>query len=198
MDKNNIIRFRLYEKKLRTILKEMDNPEIFLRLAKENRIDGTTISLYHQFYDLLRKYFDLTGNVIEVGYGAFPIMSTLISMEQQRLGMGSVTAYERDNSGLDVDALEGMQLFGEFNAQEKSIKTCDLLVGISPCTGMGTMFDVARDNRIDYFIAICDCYHNVYHMVYENAKSKLDSDSELIFDESISPNSPVLIKRKKH
>lgn len=184
---------------LNSILDCLTDSKKLSKLTKKLKVGDGDLERYVTFFYKLKQYFSLTGNIVEFGYGDFPIMSFLVDHEQQIQGSGTITAYGKNYSEQTQPPLGNIIFKDELIKKETCLGKCDLLFGIYPCHGSFDMIDKANSLGIDFFLVMCDCppFYGDYHYLYEYAGKGIDDESELIVDYGISKVEPIIIKCKK-
>ena len=144
-------------------------------------IDKGYNNSYIGYFNLLKKYFDLGSDVVEVGSGHFPIMSHYIDKEQIKIKKGTITAYDPK---LVLSKLGNIILQKKEFAISTVIKQSSLLVGISPCNATDVIIKKAYQDETEFFISMCFCppYNGDYKLLYDFAKKNSEPNSEIIVE----------------
>lgn len=165
---------------------------------------------YLQYLKLIKDYFDIRGNILEIGGGFYPSLASHIADEQIRLKSGTITVYDKN---LVTTSLKNIKLIKRDFTTEDDINNFDLLVGIMPCQATSLIIKKANESGKEFFLALCGCTHfsREYLMFHQPTleswfehirniyyKTNID-DANLI--EIISPTKynkyPILIKKNK-
>ena len=111
---------------------------------------------YLQYLKLIKDYFDIRGNILEIGGGFYPSLASHIANEQIRLKSGTITVYDKN---LVTTSLKNIKLIKRDFTTEDDISNFDLLVGIMPCQATSLIVRKANEFQKDFFIALCGCTH---------------------------------------
>lgn len=181
---------------LDSIIECLSNPNKLHEMDQKIRICDGPLSTHIAYFYKLISYFPLTKNVVEFGFGSFPLMSFLVDYMQQLQGSGTITAYDENFSKIDMPPLGNIDIKYEYIKKETCLDKCDLLFGIYPCYGTLDMIDKANSLGVDFFLVLCDCYPD-YKYFFDYARKGIDNESEIIIDSEICKTEPIIIKRKK-
>lgn len=199
-----------YDKeKLDLILKCLHNETLLQETSKKIYVGVDPLYLYINYFNKLKSLFDLKINIIELGFGEFPIMSFLIDHEQTILNHGHITAYDavsQPYNKLDIDLSWQTPIaplgnihykFSRLN-RNTILPDYDLIFGIKTCSGLTEIIRLANRDKKDFFLVPCDCYPPEFvNYLYNIAKEGTNNDSEIIIDDSFSKEYPILARRKK-
>lgn len=156
------------------------------------------ISVYYKFYELSKKYFNLTNlRLLELSCGYIPILSAL---------------YIENN--INITAVNNKILFSNY----KGVKTIefdlnkpfnmekyDLILGIRPCTPTEKIIDECYKYKKNFIFYLCPCIHNSINNInfssynewvkYLKNKLKNFENYTIIFTSSIDfpDNCPIVI-----
>jgi len=154
---------------------------------------------YIGYLRMLKHYFQLNRDIIEIGSGKLPILSHYIDEEQRLLKEGTVTAYDPRIIKTQIGNIIQKK---EFFLSSTNVKENSLLVGICPCNGTKELIEKANDEKLEFFLSLCDCpphYGNI-----ENLKNyipiDLGNEFKLIeerLDDKHCIKNPILIKKRK-
>lgn len=110
------------------------------------------VNPYLQYIELIKKYHGLSGNILEIGCGFFPVLSKKIC--ENKSDNGLITAYDPN---LIITKMEGLDLRKSIFSETVNINKYDKILGIRPCLGTTTMLSSALDFRKDFFLVFCAC-----------------------------------------
>ena len=110
-------------------------------------------NLYKGYLEVVKKYFTLNCNIIEVGGGYYPRLAKIISKEQSR---GSITVYDPN---LVINKLSGIKLIKDNFSYDTDIRSCDLLLALAPCEATKIAIEKANKESKEYCVALCGCSH---------------------------------------
>ncbi len=167
-------------------------------------------NMYLGILNLIKKYFTLEKNILEIGSGHYPALAALIDKEQSILGGGTVTAYDDKLIPTQVGKIK----YNRKKLTTESFTPYDLIVGAFPCEATELMIRKSNEEHKPFLIAICECVHlpesvNLkyrrtpmgYHRYLEDiAYDTLDKDAELeieYLDSKYCNPNPVFIKTYK-
>lgn len=121
--------------------------------ASLNMLDDRS-NEYLLFYNLLKYYFKLDCNVLDVCCGHIPILSDYIRQDQIKIGKGTVTS-------IDINLV--VSLYGKINRlyrgafDRKIIKTHDLIVSQAPCDKFDEIVCASLEYNKAFFVSVCNC-----------------------------------------
>lgn len=194
---------------LNLMIKCLYNKELLKQMDQTIYVGVCHLSRYIDYFYKLKEYFDLGINIIELGFGEFPIMSFLIDHEQKNINRGSIHAYdgssiEFSNFDIENNWKNKIAPLGNINYNFNYIKEYttlpdyDLIFGIKACHGLIDLVKKANMDKKDFFLVPCDCYpKNFINYLYNLAKNETTKDQELLIDDSIEKSFPILVRRKK-
>ena len=153
---------------------------------------------YMGYLQILKKYFTLDRDIVEVGAGHFPIMSHYIDNEQIKIKKGTITAYDPK---LVVSSLGNISLQKKEFTLNTPIKNSSLLFGISPCQATDIIVKKSCMEETEFFISMCFCppYNGDYRPLYQFAKRISEPRSEIIVEnlpKEYGELGSVIIKKK--
>lgn len=185
------------------ILRCMGNLSLLHIYNMQLKVGDGPLKNYFDFFNKLKEYFSLDRNIVEFGFGDFPIMSFLIDLEQQKLGSGKITAYDKLYTGETYERriapLGNIHFVDEFIEEDTDLGDCDLIFGVYPCCpGSFKLIDKANSLDIDFFLVLCDCppFYKNHDYFFEYAQKSLPEGSELLVDKKSCFGTPIIIKRK--
>lgn len=166
-------------------------------------------NVHRGFLDLVKKYHSLDQDILEVGSGYYPILSTYISEEQNKLGKGTITAM--DPSSIKED-IPGIKVLKKSFSLQTDINPYKLILAYMPCEATIPLVKKANTSHKPFSIALCGCVHDfrscfseptseMYQdYVIDIANSTLEEDAEIVIDrlpERYIIDLPILTKRYK-
>lgn len=107
---------------------------------------------------LLFKKYNLGGNILEIGGGVYPVLSSYIDAYQRRIGKGTITVID---PRLGISKLGNIKLVKD-NFSIDDIKNYDLVISQSPCIITHDVLDSAIDNGKEFFVTLCKCLIDKY------------------------------------
>lgn len=108
---------------------------------------------YLAYLKLMRKYFSLDCNILEIGGGFYPVMASAISSIQEK-GNGSITVYDPN---LLFEKKEPLILKKRKFTKNDSMSIYDFCYGIMPCDATELIVRKANQERKPFFLALCGC-----------------------------------------
>ena len=104
---------------------------------------------YLAYLNLLERFFDISGNILEIGGGFYPAFATHIRDRQLQTKKGTITVYDKM---LVTEDLQNIKLVKRNFTGQDSVKQYDLLVGILPCEATTLIIKKANEENKDFFI----------------------------------------------
>ncbi|MBQ2640147.1 MAG: hypothetical protein IJF92_05270 [Bacilli bacterium] len=120
-------------------------------------------NLYLGFIKLLKKEFGLNKDILEIGGGILPRLSSRISLKQKN---GSITVYDPRLAYTETNNNKFILVKEKFT-MDKLPNECDLIIGVQPYGGTETIIETACRNNIDFMIALGDLEGNEFANEYE-------------------------------
>lgn len=114
-------------------------------------------STYYQMVQIMKQYFNLEKDVVEVGSGIFPIFGSYLRKEQLKLSSGTVTVYD---PRLYIHYPTSAILKKEKFTLQTEIPKGGILVGLFPCEATEVMIEKALMENLEFCIALCGCNHS--------------------------------------
>lgn len=109
-------------------------------------------NIYEGFTNLLEEKFDINRNIVEIGGGKIPSLAKKIALRQTH---GTITVY--DDKLITTDSsFPNLSLKKRHLHPNEVLKDVDMIIGFMPCDGTQTAIDLARNNHIDFMIALCE------------------------------------------
>ncbi len=139
--------------------------DILMQVYQELNIQHRTPSFYQRHLKRIKKRFDITGNILDVGSGIIPSFANMLAYEQLKLGKGTITLYEPQLL-TTTPKYHNMTLHKEKFTEDTHIKEFDLITGIMPCAATESIVKAACKNRKDFYIAMCGCTHFENYYLY--------------------------------
>lgn len=137
---------------LRQIYEELD-------LLEENQ------NIYQGFIDLVEENFGINQNIIEVGGGKIPVLAKRLAKQQKK---GTVTVYD-DQLITKASPIPNLTLIKKRVTSSQQLPNKDLIIGFMPCEGTETTIKLAKENKLDFMIALCDgTSHNIDFMAEDD------------------------------
>ena len=160
-DESGIIKYD--QEKLDLILKCINDKELLKEVSEQLRVGIDPLSSYITYFNKIKEYFDIQTDIIEVGFGRFPIMSFLIDQEQSKYQSGSITAYDIlsiQYNKLDIEMkwktpvapLGNIKYRFAHLSRNTISKKYDLIFGIKTCSGAIDIVRKANNDKKDFFI----------------------------------------------
>lgn len=148
---------KLYDPQMLSFIKENfgqnEEIDVLKQIYAELGILEKNENVYLECLNKIKELYGIEKNILEVGCGAYPILSKYIDEEQKE---GTITAYD---SYLAPSRIGNIKLYKRNLTVEDDIKKFDLLVGILPCNATTLIIKKANENKKDFFIAPCKCTH---------------------------------------
>lgn len=91
-------------------------------------------------------------NIIEVGCGVFPNLSSRMSLKQKN---GRITVYD-PRLDSTIQSSDKLILKKEEFTRETPLEDTNLIVGLMPCKGAEALIDQAIANEIDFVLWLCE------------------------------------------
>ncbi|MBQ2873409.1 MAG: hypothetical protein IJE89_05370 [Bacilli bacterium] len=197
------------KEKLDLILRCLDDEKLLNEIDKTLVVGVDPISSYINYFNKIKDFFAIGSNIIELGFGDFPIMSFLIDQEQRKINQGQIIAYDGCRIAYSEFEIEGPQktsiaplgnIIYNFERidQHTNLPPYDLIFGIKTCKGLINLVERANKDQKDFFLVPCDCYPpEIINYLYNLALKGTDSSHELIIDDSLDKAYPILVRKKK-
>ena len=131
-------------------------PDILHQIYHFLDIVPTMESYYHAYLNKLMSAYDINRNILEVGCGALPSFTELLSNKQIK---GTITAY--DPNLISTTLNKNITFVKREFTYYDDVSKYDLLVGIMPCDATELIIEKAIENNKDFFVAMCGCSHGV-------------------------------------
>ncbi len=182
-----------------------EETDVLKQIYAELGILEKTENIYLECLDKIKELYGIEKNILEVGCGAYPILSKYIDEEQKE---GTITAYD---TYLAPSKIGNIKLYRRNLTTEDDVKKFDLLVGVLPCNATTLIIEKANKNKKDFFIAPCKCTHfsSTYLMfnqatledwelyIYNLANNTKPDDRELYEEVLPKTNQKIIYTRKK-
>ena len=206
-DKNGNAHYN--KEKLNLILRCLNDKTLLKATDKSLTVGIDPLSSYIYYFNKIKELYGIGINIIELGFGDFPIMSFLIDEEQRKRNQGHITAYDGcsiAHSEFEIEkpwktpiAPLGNIIYNFSHIDEKTIiPPYDLIFGIKTCNGLINLVKRANQDGKDFFLVPCDCYPpEIINYLYDLALKETDSSHELIIDDSLDKSYPILARKKK-
>lgn len=168
------------------------------------------MNIYKAYLLYLEKIFSLKRDIVEVGSGFYPILSSYIDKKQNILEAGTITSYD---PRLIISNLGNVCLIKDPISEENFLKQFDLAIAFAPCEATEILIRNANRDKIEFSIALCGCTHFPDNMlgiavsrklwenyIYDIAKRTKSDDGELMidyFDSKYDYPYPVITKKFK-
>lgn len=152
-------------------LTSKEAPDVIKQIYAELNILKKEDNLYLACLGKIKELYDINSNILEIGCGAFPILSKYIDEIQTN---GSITAFDRY---LATTNLNNIKLYNRNLTENDSVKNFDLLVGIWPCEATILLIKKANEANKDFFLAPCKCTHFSQDYLRFNLPSLEDWDN---------------------
>lgn len=120
--------------------------------------------IYH--LNTISNNFDLSGNILEVGCGAYPSFARRIADKQLKIGKGTITVYDPSLVTRRTTKYKNMKLVAKEFTPEVSIKEYDLVIGIMPCLATDSIIESLSITPKDFYISFCGCDHYAIRFGY--------------------------------
>lgn len=160
--KSEVLQFELYSErigKIESIYGSKDAISILRQIYAEGNLlndnDNEYLSLLKY---LLCKKYNLGGNILEIGGGVYPVLSSYIDAYQRRIGSGTITVVDPQ---LGISKLGNIKLIRD-RFTTNGIKNYDLIISQSPCIITHDVIDSAIDNGKEFFVTLCKCLIDSY------------------------------------
>lgn len=130
---------------------------------------------YIGYLDVLKKYFNIEQDILDIASGDFPAFGLHLAREQLKLNNGSVTLYD-PNMVLEKPLTSNMILHKENFTLLTDISKYNLVTSILPCSVTEVFLErVLREDK-EFLIALCSCLSHGIH------GEKIRSHEEIIYD----------------
>lgn len=186
-------------------------PDILRQVLSALDLYKAEYNVYLEILKLIKKYFTLDKNILEIGAGHYPALSHLIDKEQTILGKGTITAYDKDLIPTQV----GKIIYNRTNFTNESLVPYDLIIGAYPCEATELIIRKCNTEKKPFFLATCGCVHlpkearcryrNTafgYHTYLEDLTYEtLDKEAEITveyLDSKYCDRDPIFIKTYKN
>lgn len=126
-------------------------PDMLRQIYDELGFLDSERNIYDGFVDLLEENFDIDRNIVEIGGGKIPSLAKKIALRQMH---GTITVYDDKLITTDFN-LPNLSL-KKRRLQADELLNADMIIGFMPCDGTQTAIDLAKRNRIDFMIALCE------------------------------------------
>lgn len=113
---------------------------------------------YLKFIDILKKKYDISTNILEIGAGFFPALARKIDIEQIKIGQGTITVYDPN---LITKSLGNIKLKKENFTNKTNINDFDTLIGFWPCKSTELIVTKACAEKKLFSLVLCECMHDV-------------------------------------
>ena len=195
-DKNDNAHYN--KEKLNLILQYLNNKSLLEKTDKSLIVGIDPLSSYIYYFNKIKELYGIGINIVELGFGDFPIMSFLIDTEQRKINQGQIIAYDACQIPYSEFEIEnpyktpitplGNIIYNFSKIDESSnIPSYDLIFGIKTCSGLIDLVKHANKDGKDFFLVPCDCYPPVItKYLYKLASKGTDSSHELILYDSLS------------
>lgn len=112
---------------------------------------------YIGFTQLIEKLYGLDINILEVGGGVYPALTSEITKRQLVIGKGSITVYDpllskNVNFKKAILVKEGILNTTDFSKY-------DLVIGKEPCSATTILIDNCLKQKKDMLVSPCKCYN---------------------------------------
>ena len=144
-------------------------PDILIQILSALDLYKEDKNIYLALLKLLKKYFTLDKNIIEIGEGHYPAFSTLIDKEQTELGKGRVTSYDEKLISAKIGNID----LNKRNFTNESLKPYDLVVGVFPCEASELIIRKSNEQKKPFFLATCGCVHLPPQEIYNYRRNAL-------------------------
>lgn len=131
----------------------------FFQLYDHLKIIPENDNQYVYHLSTIKENFDISGNILEIGCGAFPNFGRRIAAEQKRIGKGTITVYDKSLVTKRTTKFQNMKLVAKEFTSEVSIVPYDLIVGIMPCLATDEIIEALYKTPKNFYIAFCGCDH---------------------------------------
>ena len=108
---------------------------------------------YYGYLNILKKYFSIDCNILDVASGCFPAWAHCIANDQVNLSNGKITLYD-PMLVTDKPKFEKMILKKEFFQMDTSIKSYDLVTSILPYTITNQLLQKLLYDNMNFFVAL--------------------------------------------
>ena len=127
-------------------------------------------NIYEGFANLLEENFDINRNIVEIGGGKITSLAKKIALRQTN---GTITAY--DDKLITTDSNLPNLLLEKRRLQKDESLNADMIIGFMPCDGTQTAIDLAKRNRIDFMIALCEgsCQNDMLAFMEDDWESSM-------------------------
>ena len=128
--------------------------QIYAQNEMLNDQENEYLKLLHY---LISKQFNLDGNVLEIGGGVYPVLSSYIDAYQRKIGSGTITVID---PRLGISKLGNVKLIKDkFTG---NVENYDFIISQSPCTITHEVMNSAIDNGKEFFVTLCKCLIDQY------------------------------------
>lgn len=132
-------------------------PDILKQIYDELDMLAPEENCYLQFAQLVGELYGWDSHILEVGGGFFPSFSKHIDrLQQSHNSSGTITTYD---PRLVIQKLGNVKLYKGFFADDVTVESYDLIVGIMPCEATSKIIKKATKEHKEFFLAMCGCIH---------------------------------------
>ena len=160
--KSQVLSLNSYSERLVLIEKicnEKDALSILRQIYAQMNLLNNRENEYLSFFNyLLYKKYNLGGNILEIGGGVYPILSSYIDAYQRKIGSGTITVVD---PRLGISKLGNIKLIKDKFSPGK-VKEYDLVISQSPCLITHEVINSAIDNGKEFFVTLCKCLIDKY------------------------------------
>ena len=160
--KKKVLKLESFSERLsliESIYGEKDANSVLRQIYAHSKLLEDKDNEYLSFLNyLLYKKYNLGGNILEIGGGVYPVLSSYIDKYQRKIGCGTITVVDPQ---LGISKLGSIKLVKDkFNID--SIKKYDLIISQSPCLITHEVIDSSIDNGKEFFVTLCRCLIDKY------------------------------------
>lgn len=130
---------------------------------------------YIGYVNMLKKYFDIKTDILDVASGDFPAFGLTLAKEQLELKGGTVSLYD-PNLVLSKPITKNMKLHKEKFTENTPIVKFSFVTSILPCSVTDLLFNKLLREDKEFFVALCNCFTHGIHGEQIRSHDEIISD----------------------
>lgn len=168
----------------------MGNPkssfDILRQIYSKYEVIDKSEDIYFGLRNKISELYTLNNDIVEIASGPYPRLAEIIDEKQRKSKKGTINVYE---PLLVTKGLGNVKLHKEeFNLNTK-IKEGSLLIASAPCKVTLDIIRKANEENLEFFIALCGCYHEDFinykdwiNYVFDFANNGIKNESKIYKD----------------
>ena len=169
-------------------IEKKESADILMQLYSELGLDEGRVTFYNAHIEKLKSIFGLDRDIVEVGAGFIPAVANKIATYQLLINKGTITIYE-PHLLYHKSKYPNMVIHKEKFTEKTIINKNALGIGILPCEATEVIFRNFCKNKMDFYIALCDCEHYLGQKTFIDLARHLtkDDDNATLKIETLGP-----------